>query len=214
MFGFNKGGGPLPAELMGGRGGRGGPFPGGRGGFGGPGGGGGFGGPGGFDEFGRGRGGGRLGRLFAGGDLKLLVLSLIEQQPRHGYDVIRHIEEMFDGQYSPSPGAIYPTLMLLEEQGYVSVNAADGGKKLYTITQAGAESLAQQQNALTELTQRLQVIARSLSTQSVPEEVRMAARTIKHELIAHHRAWDNAETQRVVELLGKAADAIAERKAR
>jgi len=142
------------------------------------------------------------------------VLSLIEQQPRHGYDVIRHTEEMLGGQYSPSPGAIYPTLMLLEEQGYVSVTAEDGGKKLYTLTQAGAEVLEQQKSALTALTQRLQVIARSLTTQSVPGEVRLAISAIKQELIAHHRAWDRAEAQRVAEILQQTADAIAERKGR
>ena len=65
------------------------------------------------------RGGG--GRMFGHGDLKLLLLALIEQQPRHGYELIRMIEEMFHGQYTPSPGAIYPTLAMLEDMGYASV---------------------------------------------------------------------------------------------
>ncbi len=79
---------------------------------------GGFGQHGDFGDWGDMQGGARRGggRLLGHGDLKLLLLALIEQQPRHGYELIRTIEEMFLGQYSPSPGAIYPTLTMLEER--------------------------------------------------------------------------------------------------
>ena len=75
---------------------------------------------------GRHRGGGRLGRVFGHGDLKLVLLALIAEQPRHGYQLIRTIEEMFGGAYSPSPGTVYPTLTLLEEMGYARVEAQEG----------------------------------------------------------------------------------------
>lgn len=97
--------------------------------------GGGFGGRG----FGGGFGGGdlmRAGRMLAQGDLRLLALALIEQQPRHGYEIIKLIEEKTGGWYSPSPGTVYPTLTYLEEAGYVTVEA-EGSKKLYTITAEG-----------------------------------------------------------------------------
>lgn len=71
--------------------------------------------------------GGRGPRVFAPGDLKLLLLALIAEQPCHGYDLIRQIEGMFDGAYSPSPGVIYPTLTFLEESELISGDA-EGGK--------------------------------------------------------------------------------------
>lgn len=87
----------------------------------------------------RGHGGGgrhALGRFFAHGDLRLVILHLIAEKPRHGYDIIKAIEESVGGAYSPSPGVIYPTLTLLEELGYVTATA-EGSKKLYEITDEG-----------------------------------------------------------------------------
>ena len=98
--------------------------------------------------FGRGHCGGRrgeggwAGRPFDHGDLRLVILHLISEKPRHGYELIKSIEEMAGGAYSPSPGVVYPTLTMLEELGYVSVAAADGGKKLHTITAEGTTFLA------------------------------------------------------------------------
>jgi DNA-binding PadR family transcriptional regulator len=82
----------------------------------------------------------RAGRMLATGDLKLLALALLEQQPRHGYDIIKVLEEKTAGWYSPSPGTVYPTLTFLEEAGYVTASA-DGAKKLYTITDEGRAHL-------------------------------------------------------------------------
>ena len=70
------------------------------------------------------------------GDLRYLVMALIAEQPRHGYEIIKAIEDALDGHYSPSPGVIYPLLTLLEETGLVSAEA-QGAKKLYTVTDAG-----------------------------------------------------------------------------
>jgi DNA-binding PadR family transcriptional regulator len=82
----------------------------------------------------------RIGRMLASGDLRLVALFLIEQQPRHGYDLIKAIEDKSHGFYSPSPGVVYPALTFLEEAGYVT-SAADGNKKLYTITDEGRAHL-------------------------------------------------------------------------
>ncbi len=83
----------------------------------------------------------RAGRALASGDIRLIVLSLLAEKPRHGYDIIKEIEERTRGFYAPSPGVVYPTLTYLEEVGYAAVEA-EGAKKLYTVTEAGREYLA------------------------------------------------------------------------
>jgi DNA-binding PadR family transcriptional regulator len=89
----------------------------------------------------------RIGRMLASGDLRLVALYLIEQQPRHGYDLIKAIEEKSQGFYSPSPGIVYPALTFLEEAGYVT-SAAEGNKKLYTITDEGRTHLDSNREAI------------------------------------------------------------------
>lgn len=89
----------------------------------------------------------RIGRMLASGDLRLVALFLIEQQPRHGYDLIKAIEEHSHGFYSPSPGIVYPALTFLEEAGYVT-SAAEGNKKLYTITDEGRAHLNDNREAI------------------------------------------------------------------
>jgi DNA-binding PadR family transcriptional regulator len=84
----------------------------------------------------------RAGKMLADGDLRLVVLALLGEQPRHGYDVIKALEERSHGTYSPSPGVVYPTLTFLEEAGYASA-AAEGNKKVYAITPAGEAHLAE-----------------------------------------------------------------------
>ena len=83
----------------------------------------------------------RGGRVFGHGGLRLVLLRLIADKPRHGYELIKAIEERLGGSYSPSPGVVYPTLTLLEEMGHVTVSAEGGGRKLHTITDAGREHL-------------------------------------------------------------------------
>jgi DNA-binding PadR family transcriptional regulator len=85
--------------------------------------------------------------MLASGDLRLVALYLIEQQPRHGYDLIKAIEERSHHIYSPSPGIVYPALTFLEEAGYVT-SAVDGNKKLYTITDEGRTHLADNREAI------------------------------------------------------------------
>src|SRR6266478_4094425 len=90
-------------------------------------------------KWGGGHGGGnmmRAGRMLAQGDLRLIALALIAEQPRHGYEIIKVLEDKTAGWYSPSPGIVYPTLTYLEEAGHVTA-AAEGVKKLYTITEEG-----------------------------------------------------------------------------
>lgn len=99
------------------------------------------------DELGNMGGNFRVGRMLAAGDVRLVALYLIEQQPRHGYDLIKAVEERSGGVYSPSPGIVYPALTYLEEAGYVT-SAADGNKKLYTITEDGRAHLGENRESI------------------------------------------------------------------
>ena len=81
-------------------------------------------------------------RMFDSGELRLVLLLLVESEPRHGYNLIREIENRTGGAYSPSPGIIYPTLTLLEDLAQVEAKTSEGPKKLYLITEAGRIELA------------------------------------------------------------------------
>jgi DNA-binding PadR family transcriptional regulator len=95
-----------------------------------------------------------LGRFFAHGDLRLVILNLIAEKPRHGYDIIKAIEDAVSGAYSPSPGVIYPTLTLLEELGYVTATT-EGAKKLHAITDEGRAFLEANRGTLDALLSRM-----------------------------------------------------------
>lgn len=89
--------------------------------------------------------GSRRGSSFQRGDLKYILLDLIKDKPRHGYDVIRELEDQSHGLYKPSPGVIYPTLQMLEEMGYISSSDREG-KKIYSITEEGLAFLAKKKD--------------------------------------------------------------------
>jgi DNA-binding PadR family transcriptional regulator len=82
-------------------------------------------------------------RLFDGGELRLVLLKLIEEQPRHGYDLIREIEERTGGAYAPSPGVVYPTLTLLNDMGHIEEAKAEGARKQFEITHVGSVHLTE-----------------------------------------------------------------------
>lgn len=84
------------------------------------------------------------GRVFGRGDIKYVLLELLQERPMHGYEMIKALEERSGGFYTPSPGSVYPTLQMLEEGGYVTVSEVEG-KKVYTITDAGRNLLAERQ---------------------------------------------------------------------
>ena len=93
-------------------------------------------------------------RFFGRGDLKYVILDLLKDQPRHGYDIIRALEGRSGGVYRPSPGSVYPTLQMLEDLGYVEATQQDG-KKIYAITDAGRQFLAEQGDVLDDLRSRV-----------------------------------------------------------
>lgn len=147
--------------------------------------------------------------MFGHGDLKLLLLSLIEQQPRHGYELIRIIEDMFHGHYSPSPGAIYPTLTMLEEMGYAEVSNEQGGRKLYAITDAGRSYLEANREEVDAVLARTERSARMAARMSAPEAVSKAMHQLKHALLMRDVDWSKVEAQRVAAIIERAATEIA-----
>src|SRR3954454_17324215 len=110
----------------------------------------------GMDEGGGGRGGRR--RMFDGGELRIVLLKLISDKPRHGYDLIRAIEERTGGAYAPSPGIVYPTLTLLGEMGFIGEQEAEGARKLFAITPEGAAHLEEHAAEVVAIFARLEAI--------------------------------------------------------
>ena len=99
-------------------------------------------------------GGRHGGRLFDYGELRLLLLAMIAERPRHGYELIKAIEERFGGSYTPSPGVMYPTLSWLDDMGYAAIEAEEGGRKRYRITTEGEAFLVANRAAADALLSR------------------------------------------------------------
>ncbi|HTP50307.1 MAG TPA: PadR family transcriptional regulator [Anaeromyxobacteraceae bacterium] len=104
----------------------------------------------------------RAARMLASGDLQLIVLVLLEERPRHGYDIIKELEERSSGIYAPSPGVVYPALTYLEEVEY-AVAEAEGNKKLYAITDAGKAYLAKNRAVADETLEQLARFGRKMA---------------------------------------------------
>ena len=104
----------------------------------------------------------RTGRKLGSDELQLVILSLLADNPSHGYEVIKLLEERSGGFYSPSPGMVYPALTYLEEIGYATV-AAEGDKKLYQVTEEGRSYLAQNRATVDAILAELERIGRKMS---------------------------------------------------
>ena len=102
-----------------------------------------------------GRRGRRSRRMFEGGELRLVLLKLIADEPRHGYDLIRAIEELTGGEYAPSPGIVYPTLTLLQDMGLIEEAPGEGPRKPFQVTDEGRAHLAERQEEIDALLERL-----------------------------------------------------------
>lgn len=124
--------------------------------------------------FGPGPGGpfSRGGRFFEHGMLRLVILALVAEQPRHGYEIIKELEERTSGLYAPSAGVIYPTLTLLEETGDIEVQATDGAKKLYTATEAGRATLEENRKAIDAVFARFEAIRSAAKPERDPRIMR------------------------------------------
>jgi DNA-binding PadR family transcriptional regulator len=118
--------------------------------------------------------------VFGHGRLRLYLLKLLEESPRHGYEVIRLLQDRFLGVYSPSPGTIYPRLARLEEEGLVTHEVVKG-KKVYRLTDAGRAELEHRMDELAELEEELTESVRDIARE-VQEDVRDTVRSLREEL--------------------------------
>ncbi|MGW1200820.1 helix-turn-helix transcriptional regulator [Streptomyces sp. NPDC002536] len=118
--------------------------------------------------------------VFAHGRLRLYLLGLLDEAPRHGYEIIRQLEERFQGLYAPSAGTVYPRLAKLETEGLVT-HATEGGRKVYSITDAGRAELADRQGELAELELEIRESVAALAA-DIREDVRGAAGDLRREM--------------------------------
>jgi DNA-binding PadR family transcriptional regulator len=165
----------------------------------------------------------RAGRMLATGDLRLIALALIAEQPRHGYEIIKVLEDKTEGWYSPSPGIVYPTLTFLEEAGYVTAET-EGAKKLYTITEEGRAYLDENRDFVDAVLERLSAVGgkiarmrrrfgadereeREHERNGLPPLVRAALENLRE--VATRRLAEDAEAEaRLVEVLARAAQEL------
>ena len=94
--------------------------------------------------------------MFDAGELRLVLLKLIADQPRHGYDLIRAVEEMTHGTYAPSPGVVYPTLTMLQDMGLIEEAKGEGARKAFQVTAEGKDHLAEKEEEVEALLERLE----------------------------------------------------------
>ncbi|MEV0585782.1 helix-turn-helix transcriptional regulator [Nonomuraea sp. NPDC050310] len=118
--------------------------------------------------------------VFGHGRLRLYLLKLLEESPRHGYEVIRLLQDRFLGVYSPSPGTIYPRLARLEEEGLVTHEVIDG-KKVFSLTDQGRAELNERLDELAELEQEISASVQDIARE-VKEDVRSTVRSLREEL--------------------------------
>ena len=102
-----------------------------------------------------GRGGGRRRRMFGSGELRLVLLKLLGDEPRHGYELIKAIEDLTGGSYAPSPGTVYPTLSLLEDEGAITPAKGDETRKAYEATDEGRKELEARAEEVERIMERL-----------------------------------------------------------
>jgi len=133
--------------------------------------------------------------VFAHGQLRLYLLASLEEEPRHGYDVMRALQDRFGGMYTPSAGTVYPRLARLEEEGMISRSDA-GRKAVYQITDAGRAELARRQPELEALESELDDSVAQLAREA-RQQVRGTARTLKAELAAAARTARREATEAV-----------------
>jgi DNA-binding PadR family transcriptional regulator len=145
-------------------------------------------------------------RMFEKGDLKYVILDLLNDKPRHGYEIIRELERRFHGLYSPSAGSVYPTLQLLEDMDYVK-SAEQDGKKIYTITEDGKRFLDERGETMDKIRDHM----RDLWGTADREELRKTVqefREIARKLRGRLYRLDSDKLAKIREIVAKAGNDI------
>ena len=150
----------------------------------------------------------RAGRKLGADDLQLVILALLADKPYHGYEIIKALEEKMGGCYTPSAGTVYPTLQLLEDEGYVRVVETDG-KKVYHVTPEGERYLEEHRDLLDEILDRVRETVRDFTSGGLGELqgafAHLAGVTFRQ---AWRRGPDDPAIKRVAEILRKAGDDV------
>lgn len=165
------------------------------------------------DRGGRGGWGGRRGRerkrMFEGGELRLVLLKLIADGPRHGYELIKAVEDLTEGEYAPSPGVVYPTLTMLEDMGLIAEKKSQDSKKVYEATDEGRAHLEENSEEVEVLFERLEGHGHHRRRGQRPEIGRAIGNlmTALRNRIAH-QGWNEELLEEVVDILDEAAQRI------
>ena len=155
-------------------------------------------------------GGRRGGRMFAGGELRLLLLHLVAEQPRHGYDLIRAVEELAGGGYAPSPGVVYPTLALLVDEGLIAETPdGEGSRKAFAVTDAGRAELTAKADEVDGIVKRIRELGEERQRSESPP-IRRAMGNLAAVLGQRAMAggFDKEAAHQIAEILDDAARRI------
>jgi DNA-binding PadR family transcriptional regulator len=147
--------------------------------------------------------------MFEQGDLKYVILQLLAEKPRHGYEVIKELEERLGGAYAPSAGTVYPTLSLLEDMGYATVTLEEGGKKIYSITDEGRRYLEENRSAVDDIFERIADVGSSFLSDAMADISRSYASLGRSVYASASRYFkDKDQVAKVREILERAAKEI------
>jgi len=147
--------------------------------------------------------GGRRRQWFEAGDMKYVILKLLRDKPRHGYEIMKELEERMHGCYSPSPGTVYPTLQWLEDEGLVKARDAEG-KKVYEITDQGRAFLEEHKDVVEEIFDRVRDAVDEALGGAMADVNRAVGRLVRNAYRTSWKARDEAIRKRVAEILEKA----------
>jgi DNA-binding PadR family transcriptional regulator len=150
-----------------------------------------------------GRRGGHRRQWFESGDMKYVILKLLRDKPRHGYEVMKELEERMHGCYSPSPGTVYPTLQWLEDEGLVKAQDVEG-KKVYGITDSGIAFLDEHKDVVEEIFDRVRDAVDDAMGGAMGDVNRAVGRLVRNAYRTTWRARDESIRKRVAEILEKA----------
>jgi DNA-binding PadR family transcriptional regulator len=145
-------------------------------------------------------------RMFGSGELRLTLLGLVAEAPRHGYELIKAIEELSGGNYAPSPGVVYPTLNLLTDEGLISEQAGDGTRKSFEATEAGRAELADRAEEYQAIVDRLKALAEEREKHSAPPIKRAMGNLF---MAVRNRAMDGGLDREVLHQIADVLDEAA-----
>ncbi len=159
--------------------------------------------------FGFGRGRGRGARMFGQGELRLLLLSLLAGDSRHGYDLIKAVEDLTGGAYAPSPGVVYPTLSLLVDEGLIAEAPGEGARKAFAATDAGRAEAETRAEEIATIIARLKALADATSREASPPVMRAMANlklALRGRVFA--TGFDESVAHQIADVLDEAARRI------